>query len=195
MTKPGSAFFLILLSLWAKPFQGQAVRYELDPARTKIEFSVSATMHTVHGNFQLKHGLIHFNPTTEEAGGLVVVDVKSGNTGNEGRDRKMHRVVLQSDRFPEATFKPTRITGAGNLRQNPTVHVEGILNVNGADHPLVLEVPVQQSGDELISTIRFVVPYTQWGLKNPSTLLLHVNEKATVEITASGRLAQGAAIQ
>ena len=35
-------------------------------------------------------GLIHFNPSNGSASGLVVVDVKSGQSGNSKRDRKMH---------------------------------------------------------------------------------------------------------
>jgi polyisoprenoid-binding protein YceI len=122
-----------------------------------------------------------------------VVDVKSGDTGNDGRDRKMHREVLQSANYPEATFTPRQISGAADLTKNPTVRVEGILNLHGSDHPMTMTASVQRSGDQLNSTIRFVIPYTEWGLKNPSTFILHVSDKVTMEITASGRTLQGAA--
>jgi polyisoprenoid-binding protein YceI len=183
--------FLLVLGVATQALQAQEMSYELDPAKTKIEFSVPATMHTVHGTFQLKSGSIQFDAATGKADGLVVVDVKSGQTGNDGRDRKMHREVLQSERYPQATFRPTRLNQGADLKQNPTVQVSGILNIHGSDHEVTLAVPVQQTGDELTTTIRFVIPYTEWGLKNPSTFILHVSNQAQMEITTSGRLVHG----
>jgi polyisoprenoid-binding protein YceI len=65
---------------------------ELDPANTRIEFTSAATLHTVHGTFALKSGTIHVNPSNGAAGGPVVVDATSGDTGNTGRDHKMHQI-------------------------------------------------------------------------------------------------------
>ena len=190
MLKRIKVLFLLVLGVAMQALHAQEMSYELDPAKTKIEFSVPATMHTVHGTFQLKSGLIHFNAATGQADGLVVVDVKSGQTGNDGRDRKMHREVLQSDSYPQATFRPTRLKQGADLKHNPTVQVSGILNIHGRDHEVTLAVPVQQTGDQLTTTIRFVIPYTEWGLKNPSTFILHVSNQADMEITTSGRLLQ-----
>ena len=188
---------VLLLTILSQGLYAQQLTYELDPGKTKIEFTVSATMHTVHGSFQLKSGSIQFNPVTGEAGGLVVVDVKSGETGNNGRDRKMHREVLQSERYPEASFKPTRISSGVDLKQSPTLQVEGLLTLHGADHPVTFTVPVHQSGDEVSTTMQFIVPYAQWGLKNPSTFILHVGDTASMEISTFGHLvrAAGAASQ
>src|ERR1700726_2362031 len=55
----------------------QELTLELDPANTKVEFTLSDVLHTVHGTFVLKSGLIHFNPSSGSPSGLVVVDVKS----------------------------------------------------------------------------------------------------------------------
>jgi hypothetical protein len=74
----------------AEKLRAQEMTLELDPANTRIEFTLAATLHAVHGTFAHRVGTIHFNPSSGAASGLVVVDATSGDSGNTGRDHKMH---------------------------------------------------------------------------------------------------------
>jgi polyisoprenoid-binding protein YceI len=185
---------LFILGLRTSPLFAQEMTLELDPANTKIEFTLAATLHTVHGTFTLKSGTIHFNPQTGLVSGLVVVDATSADSGNEGRDRKMHKEILESTRYPEITFTPTKLSGAFEQQGNSNVQIEGIFKLHGNDHPLTLALPVLATGNTLSTKIHFVIPYAAWGLKNPSTFLLHVSDKVEIDITATGRLL-GAGVQ
>jgi hypothetical protein len=49
-------------------------------------------------------------------------------SGNGMRDRKMHREVLESDRYPEIVFRPDRVDGAVLLSGTSSVRVHGIFN-------------------------------------------------------------------
>jgi len=168
--------------------RAQEMSLELDPANTKIEFTVGATLHTVRGSFALNSGTIHFNPSTGAASGLVVADMTSGESGNTGRDHKMHKEVLESQRFPEATFTPTRFSGTLPAQGDCVIHIEGVLSLHGSGHPLALDVPLQVAGNTLTAHTHIVIPYIEWGLKNPSTFILHVSPQVDVNITAGGRL-------
>jgi polyisoprenoid-binding protein YceI len=179
---------LLLAGPVAKTLRAQDMTLELDPANTRIKFTVEATLHTVHGTFALKSGTIHFNPSTGAVSGLVVVDATSGDSGNQGRDRKMHREVLESRRYPEITFTPTKVSGRVEIPGDSSAQVEGIFRLHGADHPMTLTVPVQVKGNHLNATTHIVIPYIDWGLKNPSTLFLHVSDKVEVDISAVGRM-------
>lgn len=132
-------------ALWA-----QAMTLELDPANTKVEFTLSDVLHTVHGSFALKSGLIHFNPSNGSASGLVVVDVKSGQSGNSKRDRRMHADILQSEQYPDATFTPTKMSGPFTPQGSSEIQVDGTFRIHGGDHPITLVVPLQVSGNSLI---------------------------------------------
>jgi hypothetical protein len=51
-----------------------------------------------------------------------------------------------------------------------------------------LSVPLQVNGSEVKATTNFTVPYQAWGMKNPSTLFLRVDEKVQISVSAVGRL-------
>jgi len=161
---------------------------ELDPANSRIEFTLAATLHTVHGTFALKHGTIHFNPSSGAASGLVVVDATSGDSGNTGRDHKMRAEILESQRYPEITFTPTKMSGRFELQGDSSAQVEGILRLHGSDHVVTLTLPVQTKGNSLSARTHIVIPYVEWGLKNPNTFLLHVSDKVEVDVTAVGKV-------
>jgi len=188
--------WLLLISVFflgAETLLAQDMAVELDPASTRIEFTVTATLHTVHGTFGLKSGTVHFNSSTGSASGLVIVDATSGDSGNKGRDHKMHQEVLESQRYPEITFTPTRMSGRVDPQGASRVQIDGILKLHGTDHPITLTLPVQAQGQNLSVRTHIVIPYVAWGLKNPSTFILHVNEKVDIDISTVGRVSPQAA--
>jgi polyisoprenoid-binding protein YceI len=185
--------WLLLISVFAlgaEALLAQEMTVQLDPESTRIEFTVTATLHTVHGTFALKSGTVHFNSSTGSASGLVVVDATSGDSGNTGRDHKMHQEVLESQRYPEITFTPTRMSGRVDPQGTSSVQIDGIFKLHGADHPITLTLPVQAQEQNLSARTHIVIPYVAWGLKNPSTFILHVGEKVDIDIDAVGRVQQ-----
>jgi polyisoprenoid-binding protein YceI len=168
---------------------------ELDPAQTHIEFTLADVLHTVHGTFKLKSGTIRFDPTTGKAGGLVVVDVTSGNSGSGSRDHKMHKDILESRKYPEATFTPVRVIGRVEAQGDSPIELSGIFKLHGKEHELTLATTVRRGGDQLTASAHLVIPYVDWGLKNPSTLFLRVASQVEIDIKTVGRITMPAAPQ
>ena len=54
----------------------------LDPARSEVHFTLSDTLHVVHGTFHIQQGDIAFDPATGKATGSIVVDALSGQSGS-----------------------------------------------------------------------------------------------------------------
>ena len=52
-----------------------SLSYELDPAKTTVQFTLHSVLHTVHGKFKLKRGSISFDPDSGAAMGEIVIDV------------------------------------------------------------------------------------------------------------------------
>jgi polyisoprenoid-binding protein YceI len=166
----------------------------LDPASTQINFTLAATLHTVHGTFKLKSGEIRWDPATGRVSGAVVIDATSGNTDNTSRDKNMHTDILGSAKFSEITFTPAQIKGALPKAGSAQMDVSGKIRLHGQDHDATLTFTVQTGGDgSLQASTQFPVPYVKWGLKNPSTFLLHVADTVDVDIHATARVALSAA--
>lgn len=177
---------LVLLPLASSvPARGAEQTLTLDPAASEITFTLGATMHTVEGSFDLSEGVVRFDPGTGEASGRVVVDLTSGDTGNEKRDRDMHEKVLESERFPRAVFTPTRVegdVGGGEV----TLH--GRLELHRSSHEVAIPARVSVQGGRVEATGSFRVPYVEWGMEDPSKFVLRVDEHVDVTVRAVGTL-------
>lgn len=166
----------------------QQVQVDLDPARTKIAWTLVATMHNVHGTFRLKSGSVVIDPKTGAASGTIVVDATSGESGNSDRDRDMHTKVLQSAQYPDVTFLPKHVSGSIAEQGKFELQLHGTLRIHGADHEITLPITAERKGDDVTADTNLVVPYQQWGMKNPSKLFLKVEDKVEVGISTTGRI-------
>ena len=179
-------FLLLLLCIF--PLAAAESTVELDPARTTISFTLADVLHTVRGTFKLKRGSIAFDSSTGRASGEIVVDVASGNSGGGTRDKRMHKEILESARYPEAVFTADRASGELAPRGASELDVHGALQIHGASHEMTFHFRADVNGSEVASSTGFTIPYVQWGMKNPSNFLLKVSDKVEMNIQAVGRL-------
>ncbi len=166
--------------------QAQHLQLKLDPAKTRVTWTLGDVLHTVEGTFVLKSGTITFDAQTGEASGQIVVDAASGNSGNGMRDSKMKKEVLESAKYPEIVFTPKHVGGYVPGKESATVQLAGDFAIHGGTHPLTLTLPITVKGSHVEAQTRFDVPYEQWGMKNPSTLFLKVSNTVQISITAVG---------
>lgn len=164
----------------------QGVAFQLDPQRTTISFTLADALHTVRGTFHLKQGSLRLDPASRKLAGEIVVDAKSGESSSGMRDRKMHREVLESDRYPEIAFHPDRVDGTVLLQGKSSVRIHGTFNIHGSDHELAVPAEVEISSDHWTAVVHFAVPYANWGMKNPSTFFLRASDSVDIDLTAAG---------
>ncbi len=178
-----SKLVLTTLALCAAAW-GQEIVLNPDPAQTTVKFTLPATLHTVHGAFKLKHGAIRFDPTTGKISGEVVVDAASGASGDDARDRRMHKDILQSAKYPDIAFAPDHLEGTVAPQGISQIQVHGMFRIHGAEHEITLPVEVRMNNGRPSIKTTFSIPYVKWGLKNPSTFVLRVSDKVELEVAA-----------
>jgi polyisoprenoid-binding protein YceI len=156
--------------------------FAIDPAQTKVEFALGSLLHTVHGDFHLKRGTLTFDPQTGKASGEIVVDAASGESGSPARDKRMHAAILEIAKYPEITFRPDRVDGKVASEGKSQVQLHGVFAIHGVEHEILLPVTVDAGGGQYNVIGIFEVPYVKWGMKNPSTLMLRVDDKVEIVI-------------
>ncbi len=192
------ALALTLLTLSAAmtaPSGAQEAALELDPARTRIDFTLRGFPHTVHGTFTLKRGTIRIDSATGRADGLVIVDAASGDSGNRTRDSDMNESVLETQRYPEIRFSPQQVEAQGVPQGEFRVKIRGVFWLHGTEHEVTLDALVRLAGEEWSATTHFVVPYVAWGLRDPSILILRVADKVEVDVNATGHVTWNPVVQ
>lgn len=190
-----SALGLVLLSASAAhrpPVFARAaateIVLELDPAQSKLHWTLGSTLHTVHGGFAIKRGTLRFDPASGRARGQIVADATSGETGNDSRDKKMHKEILESARYTDIVFRADRVDGNVSPEGTSSVQVHGTFLLHGAEHEMTVPVHADLSANHWKANAKFAVPYIAWGLKSPNTFLLKADPSVDVDLEMSGNV-------
>lgn len=162
--------------------------FALDPAQSKVHWTLGTTLHTVHGTFALKKGTLQLDQSNGKAAGEIVVDATSAKSDNDSRDKKMHKDVLESARFTDIVFRPDRIDGKVASQGESAVQLHGVFLMHGAKHEFTVPVHANLTTDHWSATANFNIPFIDWGLKNPSTWFSKVDHAVTVDLELKGTL-------
>ena len=170
----------------------QEAAFQIDPAQSTVKFTVGDVLHTVHGTFKVKHGALQLE-TGGKMSGEIVVDAGSGDSGSGMRDRKMNQEVLETARYPEISFRPDRVDGSVADSGKASVTVHGIFGIHGMNREIMVPASLETTGDHWTAFVHFTVPYEKWGMKNPSTLFLKVNDAVEIDLAAAGSVVRNTA--
>lgn len=158
----------------------------VDPQQSTVHYTISSSLHTVHGTFAVKRGRLRIDPANGKTEGEIVVDAASGQSGNNARDKKMHKDVLESDRFAEIVFHPDHVEGALQPQGSSNAQLHGNFVLHGAEHELTIPVQAELKSARWKGTAQFSIPYTSWGLKNPGNFILKVDRAVSIEVDMAG---------
>jgi polyisoprenoid-binding protein YceI len=177
---------LLVIAVATSAFAQQ--KLTLDPTHSEIHFTLSDTLHTVHGTFHLQQADISFDPATGKASGSILVDALSGQSGNSTRDHRMTDDELKASSYKTISFAPNNFTGAFNPAGDSTLQVHGTFTLLGTPHEIDVPMKIHVTADQLQASGSFAVPYVQWGLKDPGTLMIHVNKEVQIDLALTGTL-------
>ena len=180
---------ILALSLALAPAAfAQHQNFTVNPDASKVAFSLGGNTHHVDGTFHVQSGSIDFDRSAQTISGLVVVAAGSGNSGDQGRDKKMNSDVLDVAHFAEISFAPKSFQGTVAASGDSTIQVTGVFTLHGTPQDLTVPMLIHIDGTAITAKAHFTVPYVQWGLKDPSIFILKVAKVVDIDLTLVGTL-------
>lgn len=162
--------------------------FTVNPDVSEIKMTLNTTHEVVKGTFHIQSGSIEFDRGSSKMSGLVVVLAGSGKTGNNSRDKKMNKDTLKVDQYTTVSFAPKTYTGTIAASGDSTIQVSGVFTLLGNPHDLTIPMQIHMDGSKATARAHFVVPYVQWGLKNPSFMFWKAENDVAIDLNLVGQI-------
>ena len=163
--------------------------FTVNPDASEVKMKLNTTHEVVNGTFHIQSGSINFDRTASQVSGIVIIAAGSGKTGNDSRDKKMNKDILKVEQFATVSFAPKAYTGTIAASGDSTVQVSGVFTLLGTPHDLTIPMQIHMDGSKATAKAHFVVPYVQWGLKNPSFLIWKAENDVAMDLSLVGNIA------
>src|ERR1700683_4524046 len=186
--KSFAVFAIAVILAPAAPAQHQT--FAVNPDASEVRMTLNTTHEVVNGTFHIQSGSIEFDRSTLKMSGSVVVLAGSCKTGNDSRDKKMNKDILKVEQYATVSFEPKTYTGAIAPSGDSNLQVNGIFTLLGAPHQITIPILVHLEGTTATAKAHFVVPYVQWGVKDPSFLFWKADKDVAIDLFLTGRLSQ-----
>jgi YceI-like domain len=160
----------------------------VNPDASEVKMKLNTTHEVVNGTFHVQSGSIYFDRIASHISGIVIVAAGSGKTGNDSRDRKMNKDILRVDQFATVSFAPKTYNGTIATSGDSTIQVSGVFTLLGTAHDLTIPMQIHIDGSKATAKGQFVVPYVQWGLKNPSFMIWKAENNVGIDLNLVGQI-------
>jgi polyisoprenoid-binding protein YceI len=162
--------------------------FVVNPDASEVKIELNTTHEVVNGTFHIQSGSIEFDRSAPKMSGSVVVLAGSGKTGNDSRDKKMNKDILKVDQFATVSFASKAYNGTIAPSGDSTIQVSGVFTLLGNPHDLTIPMQIHIDGSKATARAHFVVPYVQWGLKNPSFLIWKAENDVAIDLNLVGQI-------
>jgi polyisoprenoid-binding protein YceI len=177
-----------LALLFAPAALAQHQTFAVNPDTSEVKIKLNTTHELVDGTFHIQSGSINFDRTASQISGIVIVAAGSGKTGNDSRDKKMNKDILKVDQFATVSFAPKAYSGTIAASGDSTIQVRGVFTLLGTAHDLTIPMQIHIDRSQATAKAQFVVPYVQWGLKNPSFLIWKADNDVAINLNLIGQV-------
>jgi polyisoprenoid-binding protein YceI len=178
----------VLAVIFSPAALAQHQTFVVNADSSAVKMTLKTTHELVSGTFHIQSGAIEFDRGNPKMSGSVVVLAGSGKTGNDSRDKKMNKDILKVDQYTTVSFAPKTYSGTIAASGDSTIRVSGVFTLLGTPHDLTIPMQIHMDGSKATAKAQFVVPYVQWGLKNPSFLIWKAENDVGMDLNLIGQI-------
>jgi polyisoprenoid-binding protein YceI len=179
---------LALAVILAPAALAQHQTFAVNPDASEVRMKLNTTHEIVNGAFHIQSGSIEFDRSNPKMSGSVAVLAGSGKTGNDSRDKKMNKDILKVEQYTTVSFAPKTYTGTIAPSGDSTIQVSGVFTLLGNPHDLTIPMQIHLDGSKATAKAQFVIPYVQWGLKNPSFMFWKADNDVAMDLNLVGQV-------
>ncbi len=145
------AFCLCLLAFFGVSARGETLTFQIDPARTKVQFEIGHYFGKVIGEFHDVKGKLQIDVDHPENSSVTATcPSRTVDTANRTRDGHLRSELFEVEKFPQVNFRSTKVVRTANDQADVT----GDLTLHGVTRPIVLHVTLlerskQGNGSEI----------------------------------------------
>lgn len=182
---------LCFLGLGTRPFVRPPDTFVLAAdADQMVRVYAKHTFGTAEGTLRATSGTLTFDPGRPSGpiSGRVTVDMTSLDTGIGRRDRHLHRVALETERYPEAVFvldeaPPTLLDD--HTADTLSIAVTGSMTFHGVTRSQTVKARLFQEGGGYRVEASFSLRLTDFAIEPPKRLVLKVQDELQLVVALS----------
>jgi hypothetical protein len=183
------SFLVLALAVILGPAAlAQHQTFAVNSDASDVKMKLNTTHEVVNGTFHIQSGSINFDRAASHISGIVIVAAGSGKTGNDSRDKKMNKDILKVEQYTTVSFAPKTYTGTIAPSGDSTIQVSGVFTLLGNPHDLTIPMQIHLDGSKATAKAQFVIPYVQWGLKNPSFMFWKADNDVAMDLNLVGQV-------
>ena len=94
-------------------------------------------------------------------------------------NKELREIVLEPEKYPDITFKSTRVTGKSTSTDRYDLKIEGNLTLHGVTRPITIPTEVTVSGNDMRARGEFSIDRDDFGVKATSAFhgMVRVRQK------------------
>lgn len=181
-------FLALAFTLATSSAPAQHQTFTVSPDLSEAKMTLKTNHEIVNGMFHVQSGSIDFDRNAPQMGGTVIVAAESGKTGNDSRDKKMDKDILKVQQYTTVSFAPKTYTGTIAPSGDSTIQVTGVFTLLGTPHDLTIPLQIHIEGENCTAKAHLIIPYVQWGLKDPSFMVWKAEKQVDIDLNLAGHV-------
>jgi polyisoprenoid-binding protein YceI len=98
-------------------------------------------------------------------------------------NKELREIVLEPEKYPDITFKSTRVSGKSTGADRYDLKIEGNLTLHGVTRPITIPTEVTVSGNDMRARGEFSIDRDDFGVKATSAFHGMVRVRQKIEFT------------
>ena len=98
-------------------------------------------------------------------------------------NKELREIVLEPDKYPDITFKSTRVTGKATGADRYELKIDGNLTLHGVTRPITIPTEVTLTGNDMRARGKFSIDRDDFGIKATSAFHGMVRVRNNIEFT------------